>query len=148
MPSSRQATACAIEMVGAAVVGDELLDGDAVAAVELDRAAQERDRGGGFLVGEDFGVGQACRVVDRDMHALPADQFAVDAGSVSLLGGVSLVAATSTWFSFGRGIGPIFVGGLNVNPPGKRRLLIWKAGVVTEWLLAPARSLRFTLTAT
>src|SRR5579872_1528910 len=38
-----------------AVVGDQLLDLDAVAAVERDRATQERDRGGGFLVREDFG---------------------------------------------------------------------------------------------
>src|SRR3954466_11572117 len=38
------------------VVGEQLLNGDAVALVKRDRAAQERDRGGGLLVGQDLGV--------------------------------------------------------------------------------------------
>ena len=59
--------------VGGAVVGDQPLDGDAVAGVVRDRAAQEPDRGGGLLVGEDLDVGQAGGVVDRDVHELPAD---------------------------------------------------------------------------
>ena len=59
----------------------QLLDGDAVAAVERASAAQEPDRGGGLLVGEDFGVGQAGGVVDRDVHELPAD-VATRAGRV------------------------------------------------------------------
>ena len=48
------------------------LDGEAVARVERDRAMQKRGDGGGFLVGQDFGVGQAAAVVDRDVHELPA----------------------------------------------------------------------------
>jgi hypothetical protein len=37
--------------VAGAVVGDQPLDADAVAAVKGDRAVEEADRGGGFLVG-------------------------------------------------------------------------------------------------
>ena len=43
-----------------------------MATVEQDRASEEADRGDGLLVGKDFDVGQAGRVVDRDMHRLPA----------------------------------------------------------------------------
>ena len=69
--------------VGGAVVGDHALDGDAVAGVELDRAAQERDGGGRFLVGQDFGVGQAGGVVDGDVNGVPAGHAASDAGGVA-----------------------------------------------------------------
>ena len=48
------------------------MDGDAVASVELDRAAEEADRGRAGLVVEDLCVGQAGGVVDRDVHELPA----------------------------------------------------------------------------
>ena len=51
-------------------------DGDAVALVERDGAAQERDRGGGFLVGEHLGVGQAGGVIDRDVNGVPAPSSA------------------------------------------------------------------------
>jgi hypothetical protein len=43
-----------------------------VALEERDRPAQEPNRGAGLLVAEHFGVGQAGRVVDRDVHELPA----------------------------------------------------------------------------
>src|SRR5215210_3463780 len=65
--------------VGGAVIGQELLDGDAVASEELNRATKEADRGGRFLVFEDLGVGQSGAVVDGDMHELPAHQPASDA---------------------------------------------------------------------
>src|SRR4051794_6798053 len=74
--------------VGRAVVGDQPLDGDAVAAVERDRAAQEADRGRGLLVAEDLDIGQASAVVDSDVDELPAgvaDASAV--GGVGVAGG-------------------------------------------------------------
>jgi hypothetical protein len=64
--------------IGRAVVGDEFLDGHAVAFEERDRAAEERDRGRGLLVGQDLGVGQARGVVDGDMDVVPADDLALD----------------------------------------------------------------------
>ena len=72
MPSGRQASAWIVAEVAGAVVGEEPLDLDAVAPVEGDCAAEEADGGGGLLVGEDFGVGEAAVVVDRDVDVLPA----------------------------------------------------------------------------
>ncbi len=69
--------------VGRAVVGQQLLNGDAVALEELDCAAQEPDRRRGLLVVEDFGVGQASGVVDADMDEVPACRASIDAGSVA-----------------------------------------------------------------
>jgi hypothetical protein len=65
-----------------AVIGDELLDLDPVAAVEGSCAAQERDRGARLLVWEDFCVGQARAVIDRDMYVLPADYLAACARAI------------------------------------------------------------------
>jgi hypothetical protein len=61
-----------------------------VAGVEGDRAAQEADRGPGLLVVEDLGVGQARRIIDRDVHEVPADgmsalALAVGDGAVVVL---------------------------------------------------------------
>jgi len=47
-----------------------------VALVERDGPAQEARSGGRFLVGEDFGVGEACGVVDRDVDGFPAADVA------------------------------------------------------------------------
>ena len=60
--------------VGAAVICEQLLDLDPVAAVERPGSAKEGHRGRGFLVGQHLGIGQSCAVVDRDMHELPADR--------------------------------------------------------------------------
>ncbi len=64
--------------VGAAVVGDQSLGGDAVVGEVLNGAAQKGDGGGRFLVGENFDVGQAGGVVDGDVHVLPAAAAAAD----------------------------------------------------------------------
>src|ERR1700728_2754466 len=64
--------------VGRPVVGDESLGGDPVAGEVLDGSAQEADGGDGFLVGEDFDVGQAGCIIDRDVNVLPADLQATD----------------------------------------------------------------------
>src|SRR5215210_602706 len=69
--------------VGGAVVGEQVLDGDAVTAIKRDRASEERDRRGRFLVAEYLGVGQARAVVDRDVHVVPARGPAARAGLVS-----------------------------------------------------------------
>ena len=88
MPSARQASGVMRRAVGRAVVGDHALDGDAVAGVERQRAAQERDGGGGLLVGQDFGVGQAGGVVDRDVNERPSRlACAADAGGVGASAG-------------------------------------------------------------
>src|SRR3954449_1848606 len=68
--------------VGRAVVGEDPLDVDAVAGVERPGAFEKGDRGGGFLVGQHFGVRQASAVIDRDMHAFPADRPFALAGEV------------------------------------------------------------------
>src|SRR3954471_21777286 len=65
-----------------AVVGHHALDGDAVAAVEGDGAAQESSDGGGLLVGKYFGVGQARGVVDGDVDVVPTGRLAAAPGGV------------------------------------------------------------------
>src|SRR3990172_227091 len=60
--------------VGAAVVGEQLLDLDPVAAVEADGAAEEAGRGRRLLIGQHLRVGEAAVVVDGDVHVLPADR--------------------------------------------------------------------------
>ncbi len=68
--------------VGAAVVGEDALDADAVAVEEGDRSLQESDRGRGLFVGEHFGVGEPAEVVDGDVDELPADRAAPAAAAV------------------------------------------------------------------
>ena len=58
--------------VGGAVVGHQPLDADPESGEVSDRAAQEADRGHGFLIFEDFDVDEPGRVVDCDLHELPA----------------------------------------------------------------------------
>jgi diacylglycerol kinase family enzyme len=53
----------------------------------------------------------------------------------------------SILFWFVRGIEPIYVGGSNVNHPGKNMRRIWRAGAVDELSPAQAMLLLFTLTA-
>jgi hypothetical protein len=65
--------------IGRAVIGDQALDGDAVAGVVTDGAAQEAHGGEGLFVCEHFDIGQAGGVVDGDVHVLPADGLAVKA---------------------------------------------------------------------
>jgi hypothetical protein len=55
---------------------------DAVALVVAGGAAQEADRGRGFLVGQDFGIDESAVVVDGDVDVLPADRLALDAFSL------------------------------------------------------------------
>src|SRR5947209_8793768 len=71
--------------VGRAVVGDEPLDGDPVAAVKGDGAAQEGDRSCRFLIAEHLGVGETAVVVDGDVDVFPADGVADPAGGVGAL---------------------------------------------------------------
>src|SRR5215213_5871675 len=70
--------------VGGAVVGQDRFDLDAVATVEGNGAAEEADRGRGFLVGEDFGVGEAAVIVDGDVDELVADGVASSSGLVDV----------------------------------------------------------------
>ena len=65
--------------VGAAVVGHDALDGDAVAGEPGERPAEEGGGAGLALVGQDLGIGQARGIVDRDVQGLPANAvMAVD----------------------------------------------------------------------
>ena len=59
--------------VAGAVVGHHPLDLDPVAAEEGEGAAQEAGGGRAFLVVEHLDVGEPGRVVDGDVHELPAD---------------------------------------------------------------------------
>ena len=45
--------------------------------------AKKRGGGGGFLVGEHFGVGKPGGVVDSDVHVVPSDDAAVHAVAVA-----------------------------------------------------------------
>ncbi|KWU67907.1 hypothetical protein AWW71_29450, partial [Bacillus cereus] len=54
--------------VGAAVVGEHPFDGDAAFGEPGDRALQDPDRGDGFLIGADRGVGEPGVVVDDGVH--------------------------------------------------------------------------------
>ncbi len=62
--------------VGGAVVGEDPFDADAVAAIEVNGATEEADRGRGLLVGEDLGESEAAVVVDRDVDVFPAGDSA------------------------------------------------------------------------
>jgi hypothetical protein len=64
-----------------------------VAGEEGERAAEEADRCRGFLVGEDFDVGEPAVVVDRDVDELVADGVAASAGRVGVGAVVVLGAA-------------------------------------------------------
>lgn len=57
---------------GRTVVREDTTAGDSLLAEPAHGTSQEADRGGFLLVGQDFHVGQACGVVDGDMHLLVA----------------------------------------------------------------------------
>jgi hypothetical protein len=93
--------------IGGAVIGDQSFDRDAVPSVEGDGPAQERDRGGGAFVGENFDIGQAGAVVDGDVDELPAlvvDPAMVPTGALAAQDAVSgapdpAELLTSMWIS-------------------------------------------------
>src|SRR3954466_7086903 len=66
--------------IGRAVIGEQALNCHAVAAIERDRASEERDRRARVLVADYLGVGQARAVVDRDMHVVPTGRAGARAG--------------------------------------------------------------------
>ena len=68
-PQRRGAAAGA---VGAAVVGHAPLGADALGAAPAQGAQQEGCRGVAALVGRPRDMGQPRRVIDRDLHAVPA----------------------------------------------------------------------------
>src|SRR3954447_16663269 len=76
------------EVIGQSASAPDLL---AVAAVERERALEERDRGGGLLIGEHLDVGQAGSVVDADVHELPASGLA----PVAVFVGAGLLVVTA-----------------------------------------------------
>ena len=59
--------------VAAAVVGEDALDRDPMASVEVPGSTEEAGRRRRALVGQFLGVGQAAVVVDRDVDPVPAD---------------------------------------------------------------------------
>jgi hypothetical protein len=85
--------------VGAAVVGEQPLDVDAVVAVVRERAAEEADGCGGAFVGQHFGVGEAAVVVDGDVHELPAGFASHAPGGVGVAAGVVLLLAVAPAFA-------------------------------------------------
>src|SRR5262245_27467241 len=84
--------------VAAAVVGQHAFDADPVLTIEGDRAAEEACGCCRFLVGEHFRVGEAAVVCDGDVHILPADPVATDAGGVG--GAATLVLALTAADAF------------------------------------------------
>src|SRR5439155_21072356 len=65
--------------VAGAIIGEHSLDADPVAAKEGDRAAQEASGGLPLLVAEHLDIGEPGRVVDGDVHVLPANPAATGA---------------------------------------------------------------------
>lgn len=57
--------------IGGAIVGHDALDRDAQVLEPGQSPAAKGDGAIGPLVGQDFAVGQAGRVIDRDMQAFP-----------------------------------------------------------------------------
>jgi hypothetical protein len=82
-PSAGERVDC--RAVGGAVVGEDPLDLDAVAAVVVACSLQEGGGGRAFLVGEYFGVGEAAKVVDGDVDVLPPNGLTVAACGVAFL---------------------------------------------------------------
>ena len=69
-PAQRLAEAAG--SVGAAVVGHDALDLDALAAEPAQGAQKEGRRGGLALIGEDLDIGHSGCIIDRHMHEVPA----------------------------------------------------------------------------
>jgi len=64
------------ELAGAisrAVIGEQGANADAVLGIEVQGLAQEVDGGGGLLVGQQLGEGEAGVVVDGDVQGYPAE---------------------------------------------------------------------------
>jgi hypothetical protein len=76
--------------IGAAVVGHDALDADAVAGEEVDRPPEEAGRRDCLLVDQHLGVGEAAVVVDRDVDELPAG--VADAAAIGGVGVGGLAA--------------------------------------------------------
>jgi len=67
----------AVRAISRAVVGEQRLDGDAVAGEPLAGAACERCTGAPALVGQDLHVGQSRKVIDSHVDELPAGALAL-----------------------------------------------------------------------
>ena len=61
------------EWVGEGVVGHDLLDADAETNEPGGGAGEEAGAARAALVGQEFGVGQARGIVERDVQVLPAE---------------------------------------------------------------------------
>ncbi len=59
--------------VGGSVVGEDPFDGDAMIGEPGDGSLEHTDRGGGFLVGADLGVGHAGMIVDDGVQERSSD---------------------------------------------------------------------------
>jgi hypothetical protein len=105
--------------VSRAVVGQQLLDGHAIAGEERDGAPEKDDRGARLLVGEDLGVGQAGGVVDGDVHVLPADRLAALALAVSAPGLVVLAQPVADAFAAPPWMRPSFFTSMWINRPAR-----------------------------
>src|SRR5688572_19744847 len=82
--------------VAGAVVAEDALDADAVAAEEGNGAAEEADRGCCLFVCQHLGVREAAEVVDGDVHVLVADRVAPVALAVGEGAVVVLLATADT----------------------------------------------------
>src|SRR5215218_3516642 len=69
--------------VGGAVISEDPLDADAIAGEEGKRAVEETDRGAGFFIAEDLGVGEATVIVDGDVDVVPAAEAAIAAVGIT-----------------------------------------------------------------
>src|SRR5918996_1722436 len=89
--------------VGGAVIGEDSLHLDPVAAVEGERSSEEADCRPRLLVREHLGVGEAAVVVDGDVDVLPADRAAGLAAFVDAAGALAAGSAPADAFA-----GPTF----------------------------------------
>jgi hypothetical protein len=84
--------------VGGAVVGQDALDGDAVSSEPGHGSLQDADRGFGFLVVVDLGVGDSGVIVDDGVHErVSSGHIACDAATAGAQRGGRPVAHALRW---------------------------------------------------
>ena len=70
-----------VRAIAAAVIGEQGANGDAMASEKVNGILEKGDGGGGLLIGEDAGEGQARVIVDGDVQGFPAGMLVLTAAA-------------------------------------------------------------------